>query len=78
MSHPNPNHDSDNVRTDDSPRAKKSAIARRMGDGKVKKDSSPFGKLKAMMDDKPSGIQGHMDWFKKHGTPKNTSVTKRF
>lgn len=31
MSHPDPRHDPNNVRTDDNPRAKKSKMAKKMG-----------------------------------------------
>ena len=34
------------------------------------KKMSPLGKLKAMVDDNPSTLAGHLEWFKKHGTPK--------
>jgi len=67
MSDPRPGHMYDPSDPSHNPdgyrkyKAKKKSMAKKM---------SPLGKLKSMLDDKPVTISDHLDWFKKHGTPK--------
>lgn len=70
MSHPDPHHDPENVRTDDSKfapkqklRVQKSKIAKRMNDGKAPKDN--LKTIKAMIAQPASKA-----WFAKYGLPK--------
>lgn len=73
MSHPIPGHDyGEKTHPSDSPHKDSIHYSVKQRKHEVAKKMSPLGKLKAMLDDKPTNIAEHLAWFKKHGVPRNT------